>query len=121
MFIEILVLVVAIAAIAFTLIAPKLSSKKKLPVAPAESGKPETVTLHATVESRNYNVRAEGLFKRELISECFVTFTADSGESFVLTVDEETFDSLDKGMSGTVTVTDGKFVGIVLDGGANEG
>lgn len=110
MFIEILVLVVAVIAIAFTLFAPMITNKKN------KLGSPETVTIHATVESRNYNVRSEGLFKRELVSECFVTFTADSGESFVLTVDEETFDSLDKGMMGTVTVTDGKFAGIVLDG-----
>ena len=120
MFIEILVLVVALIAIAFTLFAPMLTNKKNKVVAPADAGESDTVTIHATVESRNYNVRSEGLFKRELISECFVTFTADNGKSFVLSVDEETFDSLDKGISCTVTVTNGKFVGIELDGGTDE-
>ena len=120
MFIEILVLTVAVIAILFTVFAPMLMGKKRPLPASAEAGEQRTLTVHATVESRNYNVRSEGLFRRELISECFVTFTSDSGESFVLTVDEETFDSLDKGMNGTVTVTDGKFVGIELDGDTDE-
>ncbi len=76
---------------------------------------PITEKLHVTVTEVNCTVRSEGFRLPRTVTEFFIAFKDDEGKSFVLSVDEASYDGFDKGQTGELTLVDGALLSFVLD------
>ena len=116
----IVILIAALGIITVTLV-PTLILKPKKKNADAEDKKEEKKIekVRAKVLSRNCTVRAEGLFVKRTVTEFFVTFEDEEGDAFILSIDEESFDKLDKDQTGEIVFVDGAFSDFIHDGQDN--
>jgi hypothetical protein len=107
---------VALAIVVLSVIWPLIKKRQADPDAKGEENVEEKIeTRRVTVTDLNCNVRAEGLFRARVVTEFFVTLLTDDGETILVSVDEERFDTLDTGMTGEVTLTNGVATKLVTD------
>ena len=112
----IVILIAALGIITVSLVPTlRIRPKKKNADAEAEKKVQKIEKVRAKVLSRNCTVRAEGLFGRRTVSEFFVTFEDEEGDSFILSIDEESFDKLDRDQTGEIVFIDGNFSEFIHD------
>ena len=112
----IVILIAALGIITVSLVPTLIiRPKKKNADAEAEKKVQKIEKVRAKVLSRNCTVRAEGLFGRRTVSEFFVTFEDEEGDSFILSIDEESFDKLDRDQTGEIVFIDGNFSEFIHD------